>query len=80
MGFWVLYEGSRHHCSEVTTEAELNGESPSYGRGKTLYYLNGLDGGNYVPSVWITELTDSIELTDRNKTMEDFNDESTKFV
>ena len=23
---------------------------------------------------------DSIELTDRNKTMEDFNDESTKFV
>lgn len=43
-----LYQGKIYNCSEVTTEAELYGANCSYGYGKTLLFLDELEGGNYV--------------------------------
>lgn len=43
-----LYQGKIYNCSEVTTEAELYGAECFYGYGKTLLFLDELEGGNYV--------------------------------
>jgi hypothetical protein len=43
-----LYQGKIYTCSEVTTEGELYGADTSWGCGKTLLFLDELEGGNYV--------------------------------
>lgn len=43
-----LYKGRIYNCSEITTEGELYGADCSYGYGKTLLFLDELEGGNYV--------------------------------
>jgi hypothetical protein len=45
---YYLYHGKIYHCSDCTTEAELYSADSSYGYGKTLFFLDKLEGGNYV--------------------------------
>lgn len=45
---YYLYQGNVYHCSECTTEAEMYGADCFYGYGKTLLFLDELEGGNYV--------------------------------